>query len=447
MNPETLLDFGLGRRLPVILQTEMAECGLACLAMISSYHGFETDIRKMRSRFSLSSHGVTLRTLIGYSNEMGFSARPIKVDLNQLENVSVPCILHWGMDHFVVLKKIKRDGSALIVDPAVGEIQVANDELNLKFTGVVLELHPTSEFEKGGDKEKLHLKQFFSSAIGLKKSLFYLVVLSLLLQVFALISPLYTQIVIDDVVLRGDVNLLLVVAIGFFILLVVESVTSIIRRFLVLNLSTKLNIQISVNVFRHLINLPLSYFSKRQMGDVVSRFGSIGGVREVLTNGLVSAIVDGVLSVTTFVAMLLYDVKLALIALAVVVLYAIFRFAFYSPVKLLNESQLVAGANESSHFMETIRGISTVKVFQKEEDRMLVWQNLLAKSMNKGIKLGVWDIAFYSGNHIIFGIENILIVYFAALSVIDGSLSIGMFFAFMSYNSSLDRVSQILCRP
>ncbi|MBE1301978.1 MAG: ATP-binding cassette domain-containing protein [Alteromonadaceae bacterium] len=429
-----LLQFSFGRKLPVILQTEAAECGLSCLAMIAGFHGLETDLTTLRRRFSISAHGATLKQIIDIASQLNLSSRALKLDLDQLPNLQMPCVLHWEMKHFVVLKQVKDEG-VIIHDPAVGERKLSLSEVDKLFTGVALELTPNSEFTPEVQKQTLRFSHFWQRIVGLKRSLGLILLLSFLLQVFAIASPYYMQTVVDDVILRQDHNLLLVLAIGFGLLLLIDTFTTYIRRIVVLNLSSSLNLQMSANVFHHLIRLPLDYFLKRHMGDVVSRFGSLATIRELMTNGIVAVVVDGVMAIIVLLVMFFYDVQLTFIVMGIVALYALLRFLLYRPIHLLNEERIVASAKENSHFMESVRAIQTIKLFGKETDRQCQCQNKLADAMNKDIQLNRWEIAFEMANKVLFGLENILIMYFAATAVMGNLMSVGMLFAFISYKA------------
>lgn len=432
--PENLLNFTYRRRLPIIIQTEVAECGLVCLAMISGYHGFETDMTSLRRKFSVSSHGVNLKSIMDIATRLCLAPRALRAEVEELVHVQLPCILHWSLNHFVVLKSIRKN-SYTVHDPAFGERTMDASSFNKEFTGIVLELTPTQEFEKGETKEKLKLGHFWSSIVGLKRSLAQVVLLSLLLQIFALASPFYMQTIVDDVLPRQDTNLLIVLALGFGLLTLIQIGTTALREFVILHLSNRLGMQMSANLFRHLIRLPMDYFSKRHMGDIVSRFGALGNVRSLLTTGLIATVVDGLLALITLAAMFLYDVRLALIVIFVVGMYGLLRWLLYRPFRLLTEESIVASAKESSHFMESVRAIQTIKLFQKENDRQHQWQNLLANAMNKNIHIARWGIGYSVLNGLLFGAENIFVVYFAATAVMDNVISLGMLYAFMSYKS------------
>lgn len=193
-----LLKFGIGRRLPIIYQTEAAECGLACLAMIASFHGYTTDLAHLRHRIHISNHGTNLKHLIDMAARLHLSARALKLESHAIAGLQLPCILHWNLNHFVVLKAVKRN-EAIIHDPAAGERTLTKEEFDKYFTGIALELTPTHAFEVAETRKRLGLHHFLSRITGLKRSLLQILTLSFLLQFFAALSPYYMQTVVDDV--------------------------------------------------------------------------------------------------------------------------------------------------------------------------------------------------------------------------------------------------------
>jgi ATP-binding cassette subfamily B protein RaxB len=430
---EHLLNFGGDRRLPMIHQAESAECGLACLAMVASFHGYETDLAHLRQRISISGHGTTLKSLMEMASRLHLSARALRLDSDAVGSLQLPCVLHWDLNHFVVLKSLSAR-KAIIHDPDFGVRALTKDEFDKHFTGVALELTPTSEFEPADTRQRVGLGHFWSRARGLKRSLVQILSLSLLLQVFAIVSPYYMQTVVDDVILRNDGNLLLVLALGFGLLLLIETGTQALRQWVMLYLSSNLNMQMATNLFHHLIRLPMSYFSTRHMGDVVSRFGSLQNVRELLTTSLVAAVVDGLMAIITLAVMFFYSVQLTLLVLVMVAIYAAFRLVLYRPQKALTEQQIIAQAKHDSHFMESVRAIQTIKLFQRETDRQGQWQNRLADTINQGIRISRWSIGNETISRLLFGLENLLIIYFAATAVMGNLFSVGMLYAFILYN-------------
>ena len=416
----------------VVLQTEAAECGLACMAMVANHHGHQIDLTTLRSRYVVSLKGATMQQLMRLAEQLDMTGRALKLELDELAKLKTPCILHWEMNHFVVLKKVHRNGIT-ILDPAMGERRLSMTEVDKAFTGVALELTPGNEFKKIDERVQLSLTSFWSNIQGLVPSLVKLFVLSLLLQFFVLASPYYTQLVVDEVLVSNDRPLLLVLAIGFSLLMVMQVTIQVLRSWIALHLGTHLNLQMVTNLFRHLLHLPVSFFEKRHMGDITSRFSSLGSIQKILTSSLIEGILDGLMIVLVLVMMLLYSPMLSLVVFAVVILYALLRWAFYWPMRQLTEESIITSAKENSVFMETIRGIQSLKLFGQQNERLNLWQNRHAESVNKGYRLAKWGIGAGTANQLLFGIEGIVILYLGALAVMNGDMTIGMLFAFMAY--------------
>ncbi|MFU8784819.1 peptidase domain-containing ABC transporter [Aliidiomarina sp.] len=418
----------------MIYQSEAAECGLACMAMIANHHGHKIDLTTLRNRYSVSFKGANLQQLMLLGNQLELAGRALKLDLDDLKKLKTPCILHWEMNHFVVLKKVHRNGIT-ILDPAMGERRLHMRDVDKAFTGVALELRPTQEFKKIDERVQLGFTAFWTKVEGLMPSLGKLFLLSLLLQLFLLASPYYTQLVVDEVLISHDKPLLLVLALGFGLLVLFQVVTQTLRGWVVLHLGSVMSVQMATNLMRHLLHLPLSYFDKRHMGDVVSRFGSLNAVRELLTNSLVEGIIDGLMAVTVLVMMFLYSPKLAVVVLLTVLLYAAIRFILYRPLHQLTEASIMAGAKEQSNFMESVRGMQSIKLFGQQTERLSQWQNRYADAINQQYRLGKWQISYQTINQLLFGLENVLVVYLAALAVMSGDITVGMLFAFMAYKT------------
>lgn len=438
------LTFWHKNSLPVIYQTEAAECGLVCMAMVAGYHGYHTSLNELRHKFSLSIEGCTLLDLMNFAERLELSARPLRIEMEGLPSLKTPCILHWDLNHFVVLKKVSGD-MCFIHDPATGSRKMPMSEVAKHFTGIALELLPTNNFSLKEGQSRLGLSNFWSKITGLKRSLTLLFVFSILLQVFTLIAPYYMQLVIDDVILTRDTSLLLVLAIGFSMVLLFEIATSIARSFVLLHFGSQLSIQMAGNLFHHLIRLPLNYFEKRHMGDVVSRFGSLQQVRELLTTGVIETLIDGLMASAILVVILIYSPSLSAVVVVAVLLYALFRLAMYRSLRMVSEQEILARANEQSNFMETVRAMQTIKLFGSEAKREGLWQNHYINFTNKSINLGIFNISYQAVNRLLFGLENILVVYLAARLVLAGGFSTGMLFAFMAYKTQfMDRMARLI---
>lgn len=426
------LSLGLRRRLPVILQTEAAECGLACLAMVLRYHGVITDLATLRGRHAISLKGMTLTNLAKMAGDEKLGFRAVRLELADLVKLRLPAILHWDLNHFVVLKSVKA-GGVVVHDPGMGERHYSMAEVSKHFTGVALELWPDPGFERRKEKTAISLSQLIGQVTGFWPLLAQVLTLSLVLQLFVLVGPQLMQVIIDNVVVSRDVNLLTTLALGFGLLLVMQQAIGLVRSWVLLTISTSIRVQWKANVFSHLLRLPLDYFNKRHLGDIVSRTDAIDEIQQVLTSVFVEALFDGLMVILTLVLMFVYNPTLAWVSIVAVSLYLGLRLLWYKPLYLATEEQIVRGANLSTHFLETIRGMRTIKLFSRQLVRRGTWQTLLINETNASLTIQKLRILYTLIKSTLSGGTNIVLLWMGASQILAGNLSIGMLIAFLAY--------------
>jgi ATP-binding cassette, subfamily B, bacterial CvaB/MchF/RaxB len=424
--------FRLPRRLPIVLQTEAAECGLACLAMIATYHGHQVDLGTLRRRYPISLKGVTLRSLIEVAGNLHLTCRSLRLELEHLHQLQLPAIIHWDMDHFVVLKRVTPK-HLVLHDPAYGVKRMSIAEAAKHLTGIAVELLPAESFAPIDERARLRFSSFWPHLQGSGHTFVQVFVLSIILELLVIAGPFYMQLTVDEVIARGDVDLLLVLAGGFGLVAVLKVVSTALRALILLILQNLLHLQMGARLFHHLIRLPISYFEKRHIGDVLSRFISLEPIRNLLAEGLIVALIDGIMAAATLAMMLLYSVKLTLIVLGALALYLLLRLALYRMLKDRTLGTIHAKANETSTFIESVRAIQSLKLFNREKEREAQWLNRYADCVSANVRLGRVQISFKTLNELLFGIENILVIFVAAHSALDNVMSIGMIFAFIAY--------------
>lgn len=431
-------------RVPLVLQTEAAECGLACLAMVAGAHGLDCDLPTLRQRFSLSLKGVNLLDLVRMAEELRLHARALRAEIDDLAQLALPCILHWDLNHFVVLIGVRR-GVATIHDPAHGVRQLKLDQVSRHFTGIVLELQPAADFVARVERRHVSLRQLLGRVTGLRRSLAQIFALALALEVFVLLSPFLLQWVVDDVLVSADRDLLVTLGVGFGLLVLLQAATAAIRSWAVLVLSATLNLQWLANVFAHLLRLPVEWFEKRHIGDIWSRFFAVQQIQKTLTTSFIEAVLDGALVVLTLAMMLVYSLRLSAVALAAVGAYALLRWAFFRPLRNATEEALVHEAKQSSHFLESLRGVQAIKQFNAQADRQSRFTSLVVDTMNAGIAGRKLELLFTSLHRLLFGLERVAVVWIGALLVLDQRFSVGMLFAFLAYKEQFaTRVSALI---
>jgi ATP-binding cassette, subfamily B, bacterial CvaB/MchF/RaxB len=424
--------FGFGRRLPVIRQAEAAECGIACLAMVLGYNGHQIDLGTFRRRYSISLKGTTLRGLIAIADEMGLATRALRLELKDLSCLHLPCILHWGMNHFVVLERV-RHNAIIIHDPARGRRTVPLHEVSNEFTGVALELSPTKLFVKKDERNSLRFRDLFRNLTGLGPPLTRIFLLSLGLEMVVLLMPIASQIVIDEAIVNADWDLLVVVAVGLALLLLIQLFLGIARTWAIMIAGTTLNLHWSTGLIDHLIRLPLDFFEKRHVGDIISRFGSLSVIGKSVTTDLVRALLDGIMSIGTLVMLFAYGGWLGFVALITAALDAIMRIVAYRPYYANTEASIVYEAKQQTHFIETVRGMASVKLLSLGDRRRAIWLNHLVDTLNARLRLQRLDLVFSQANDLLFGVDRLILLMLGAYMVIKGRMTLGMLVAFLAY--------------
>jgi len=439
------LNFGRRKRLPIIQGAEAAECGLACMAMISRFHGHDIDLNGLRQRFSLSMSGATLRSIMGLADSLGFAPRALKVDLEALNKVRLPAILHWDLNHFVVLKSVRR-GKAVIHDPASGARTLTLAELSNHFTGVALEVAPADSFKPISARAPIQLTSLWSKMVGFWPAFFQILGLSIALQVAAFAMPFQMQLVVDEGILRADRDLLTILALGFGALVLIQAAIEALRAWALQVFGQLLSFQMIGNLVRHLMRLRSDWFEKRHVGDILSRISSATAIQDVLTRGVIAALIDGLMAVVAVVILLLYSPTLAAVVVAAVTLNLAIAFAVFPALKARTEEQILTSAREQSHMMETVRAATTIKIMGREAERESTWRNLYAGVINASVSVGKFQISLAFTQGVVTGLQTVLVIYLGARIIVDGGgFSVGMLFAFLSFRQTFtDRATALI---
>lgn len=438
-----LLDLRWQRRVPVIHQTETAECGLACLAMICGHFGKNIDLIYLRRKFNLSARGATLAGINGIAEQLGMATRALSLELDELRVLKTPCILHWDFSHFVVLVSVKRNRYVLH-DPAKGIRYISREEMSRYFTGVALEVWPGSEFQSETLQTRISLRSLINSIYGIKRTLAKIFCLSVVIEAINLLMPVGTQLVMDHAIPAGDRGLLTLISAALMFFILLKAATSTLRAWSSLVMSTLINVQWQSGLFDHLLRLPLAFFERRKLGDIQSRFDSLDTLRATFTTSVIGFIMDSIMVVGVFVMMLLYGGYLTWIVLCFTTIYIFIRLVTYGNYRQISEECLVREARAASYFMETLYGIATVKIQGMVGIRGAHWLNMKIDAINSGIKLTRMDLLFGGINTFVTACDQVVILWPGAGLVIDNQMTIGMFVAFSSFRGQFsERVASL----
>src|SRR3569623_106094 len=385
------LHFGGGARTPQILQTEAAECGLACIAMIAGFHGHAVDLATLRSRHPISAKGAGLAQLMEVAVQPQRAARPARLEVAALARLNCPAILHWDMNHFVVLVDLRKSG-AVIHDSARGRCRLTHAELSRHFTGVAVEITPTHEFAPRVERRRISLRALLGRPRGVRRAITEVLMLAL-----------------------------------------IQVAVTALRGWVLMVFSTQPHLQLVSNLFSHLMRLPMVYFEKRHLGDVVSRIESLKAIQRTLTGSFFESVVDWLMVIATLVMLYIYSPLLALVVCGAAVLYGAVRALWYRTLREAEEEQILRTAKQQSHFLESVRGVQSLKPFNRAGERRAVFQNLAADHLYAGIRVQRLHIVFKAVNGVLFGAENVAVIGLGAALVLQGGFSVGMLFAFVAY--------------
>ena len=432
------------RRVPLILQSEAPECGIACVAMIAGYHGLRTDLSALRLRLAPSMKGVTLQHLAAMADSMNLALRGVQAPLDALAQLRLPAILHWDMNHFVVLTRVAAN-AITIHDPARGRRKLALARASRHYTGVAAELTPSAGFVMRDERRKVSAWQLLAAAAGMGGTLLQIGLLSLVLEVFAICAPFFVQLVIDRVVVGRDRDLLTLLAAGFGLLVLAQVAVNALRGWLGIYLSTHLNLRLLDGLFGQMMRLPLAWFEKRHIGDIVSRFRSVDAIQRTLTLAFIETVVDGTMVLLTAAMMLWYSPALTGLVAIAALLYGAVRWSLHAPSRRALDEQIAHEARSATHFIETLRGMLALKLNLREGERRAAYRNLTVEHSNATVALQAFGLWQRAANGLIFGLENVAVIWLAALLVLDGKFSAGMLFGFLAFKQLfLSRVINLI---
>lgn len=443
INLDELSFIGL-RRLPIVQSSEAAECGLACLCMVARYHGHNVDLNSLRQRFHLSLSGVTLRGIMKFADELELAPRALRIEMSALSKVQTPAIVHWNFNHFVVLKSVKAD-CVVVHDPALGARSISIGEFSNHFTGIVLELTPTPSFRPIIEKSPIKLNDLWSNLKGFWTTFFQILILTIALQVVVLALPFQMQLVVDNAIYRSDNELIKVIALGFGCLIIIHSVIEALRAWILQVFGQMLSFQVIGNIIRHMMRLPSDWFEKRHVGSIISRIGSAEAIQDILTRGVITALIDGIMAAISAIILFIYSPLLASVVLGGVFLNFILAAVCFPSHKLRTEEHLIEKAREQSHIMETVRAAVTIKLMGRQFERESSWRNLFARVINAQISVSRIQIGLNTAQSAITGLQTVLVIYIGASTIIAGNgFSVGMLFAFLAFRQTFTDRSNAL---
>ena len=427
------------KSVPIIMQQEASECGLACLAMAAQHYGSGISLEELRSRFEVSSRGTSMRDLKQWGDRIGLNARCVEITAEEVSQLRLPAIVHWEGNHWVLVTRVSRGNQlkgAMLHDPATGKRWVSRGELLDKFTGYAVDFEKGVQLQRSTPQPRLQFGHLVRSFPGLGLAVFQLFIVSVILEIIALLTPYYTQIVMDHVLVTGDNDLLVIVAAGTGFLLIFQTIFTAIRGWSGVVLSQSVGYQLYVHVIRHLFKLPINYFLRRQTGDLISRFDSIGQLAQALTRTSIEITLDAIISIGTVIMMFLYSSTLTWLVLSLFLMMMVVKVIVFASSQRVTSERVYLEAKRQSHLIESLRGIHAVKMADAMLTRAQQWSELTKKVQDKNVSTDRINLLSNLIMNTCTGLAHLLVVFLAAKMILANQLSIGMLFAFMAYQGS-----------
>jgi HlyB family type I secretion system ABC transporter len=416
------------RRYPFFAQHSASDCGAACLVMIARYWGKHLSVNRLRDMANVDRNGASLRSLSAAAESIGFSTRPVKASLDQLAKQQLPAIVHWEGKHYIVVYEVTRK-HVVVADPAIGQRTLSHQEFKAGWTGYALLLQPTA-FLKEVKEASTSFWQFFELMKPHGLVLLEVFIASLLIQVFGLITPLFTQLLLDRVVVQGSTLTLTAVGLGLLIFSLFRVAMTGLRQYLLAHTANRVDLALIVGFIRHTFRLPLSFFESRYVGDIISRVQENRKIQRFLTGEALSILLD-LMTVFIYVGLMFwYSWKMALLALVIVppfVLQALIATPF---LKRISREIFNAVATESSYLIESLTGVRTVKSMAVEQTVRWRWEEFLNKSVKKAFLGQIIGIRLQIFSSVIQAVVSTGLLWFGAWLVIQNELTIGQLVAF-----------------
>jgi len=432
------------RRVPVILQGEISECGLACLAMIAANWGLKADLAALRARLASTPRGLSLRMLVNLAAAIGLAARPVRIGLQRLGELKLPAVLHWNMDHFVVLERVRR-GVAWIVDPAQGRRRVSLESISPNFTGIAVEFTPTHSFQPGLLRLSRSFRRVWLDDRGLRASAVRALWLTLVLQITIIGLPFAYRRVIDRAGARSFDPHLVWIAAGIGLMILVQAGSAWIRGQVVTRLGNIFVHRVSTHIVARLFSLPVAFFQRQMLGDVLSRVRSVDAVRRFLTDQAAPLVIDLAVGLVTAALMIAFSTHLAVIVIAGLAFEIAVRFARMRKQRELTENLLEAESKELSQLLESMRAIQTIKLAAREAQRFAAWENELVRVLNAGTRVSEHRTSVSTLTSAISGLEWAAVLAVGVLGVGFAPVTTGVLFGFLAYRGVFrERLSTVV---
>jgi ATP-binding cassette subfamily B protein len=416
------------RRYPFFEQQSPSDCGAACLVMVGRYWGKRFSVNRLRDMANVDRDGASLRGLAAAAESIGFSTRPVKAGFSKLAQQSLPVIAHWEGKHYIVVYEVTRN-HVIVADPAIGQRTLSPADFKAGWTGYALLLQPTALLKEAKDASQ-PFWQFFDLVKPHWLVLLEVLIASLLIQIFGLVTPLLTQLLFDRVVVQRSTLTLTAVGLGLVIFSLFRVAMTGLRQYLLDHTANRLDLALIVGFISHTFRLPLSFFESRYVGDIISRVQENYKIQQFLTGEALSIFLDLLTGFVYVGLMFWYSWKMALLALVIVPPFFLLALIATPFFRRLSREIFNTLAAQNSYLIEALTGVRTVRSMALEQTVRWHWEELLHKSIKTFFSGQVINNSFQVFSLFIEALATTALLWFGAWQVIQNQLTIGQLVAF-----------------
>lgn len=418
------------RKVPFIEQMQQSECGLCCLAMILSYYSYEVGLPELRRKADGGRNGTNLLTLKKLAIEYNLTSTGKMVPLELLSSIQLPAILFWNKKHYIILEKIDSE-AAIIIDPEIGRLKIKIDIFQQSYSGVALILTPSKIFKpKKVDKKKKY--SYFNQFFNEKTLLSQILTISILLQLTTVTIPISIKYVVDNIFKDLNVDIINIIGlIGVLIFMVYFGFTLLHGRLLV-KLQNNLDITLMNRFISHLFSLPYKFFEMRTSGDLILRTNSNVVIRQIISNQLITSMINLSLILVLLIYMFTQSVKLTFSVLVIAFFQVGIILFTKSKLKVMTQAELSSQSNTSGYITEAIQGISVIKSLGIEKEMYTGWSDLFDKQIISSKNKLLYQNKINAINSSLMFLAPLLIAWFGSILVMQKEITLGTLFAFQS---------------
>ncbi|MEH2458494.1 MAG: peptidase domain-containing ABC transporter [Nostoc sp.] len=413
---------------PFYAQQSAADCGSACLVMIGNYWDKHFSINRLRDMTNVSRNGASLKAMAATAENLGFATRPVKATLEKLAEQPLPAIAHWEGNHFIVVYEITKK-RVIVCDPALGQRSLTKAEFQASWSGYALLLQPTALLKDAKNESRTFWK-FFELIKPHYRTLFEIFIASIVIQLFGLVTPVFTQLLLDRVLVQRSVTTLNAIGVGMIVFGLFGVAVNALRQYLLFHTANRISIALLVGFIKHTFRLPLSYFESRYVGDIVSRIQENQKIQQFLTGQTLSIILDMLTLVVYLSLMFSYSWRMSLFVLCTIPPFFILALASTSILRRISREIFNAGTKEQSYLIESLSGIRTVRSLAIEQTVRWHWEELLNDLVKKGFNAQIIGNRLQIISGVIQTFVNTSLLWYGATQVINGELTIGQLVAF-----------------